>query len=951
MLLLFALIVGSSSVTWGQTTYKLTQVTSVEAGGKYVFEQGGHVMSNSVSSKALQTTNSYNTTGLAGTESYVWTLETADGGFYMKNVSLTSSQYLNNTSSTTVSFGSKNSIWAFNFQTDNTVLIQNKSNDNRYLGYTTSTSYAYKAYATSNMDYSHAINVYKLEVESGGETPTITAPTLSEANNAQLAYGTNVTITNYNNNYVYFYTIDGSTPDCDADLHPIGTSSIYSKGITINSDVTVKVIAADIEGNKSSVTTATYTVIRPTAPILSPAAGIVLVNTVVTISNKDDDYMYFYTDDNSVPTVSNLTATGTTKAFPDNGVNITEATTLKVIAVDENGLLSDVVTAAYTIGTPAQTTIDLRGVTTGLEFSPGDFTSSGSGYQSYEDVTYTGSNQIDYSGWKLDYVMKSNGNLQLKASTGKVTMPTILTDNGFTITVTATTNSVIVSDGSDSNTNELEVSSSSADITIKAGSAYAVISKITITPVVVSNVATPVITLAGGTYTETKTTTITCETEGAAIYYTLDGTEPDANSTAYTLGTSIAINESCTLKAIAIKDNESSAVASAIYVINLPLTTIAQVKALDSGDTFNLDLTGAQIVFFDGSKNLFIRDNTGAILFYSEATNGFSTTLTTGDILSGVVSGTYSPYKNLPEVKNCDITNLTKTSNETVVAKVIEGTTEAVAANLCDLVKIENTEITESSSKYYVGVNSDIQLYDQFDVGYTVTTEEPVDVSGIATVYNTTYELFPRYETDIVYLDNSEEVSVPAKGYITFCSEKALDFTSTDAITVYTAKVVGGKVVMTQIKKVPAETGVILMNASGLGSAVEATNVPFLSEDADDVSDNELVGVLENTLLDYSVGGKFNYVLQQQNGDAEPHFYKAVNGTLRAKRAYLSTTYDVNSAGAPALSIDWGEGTTGINSVERGALSVEGCYTLDGRRVAQPTKGLYIVNGRKVIIK
>ena len=92
-------------------------------------------------------------------------------------------------------------------------------------------------------------------------------------------------------------------------------------------------------------------------------------------------------------------------------------------------------------------------------------------------------------------------------------------------------------------------------------------------------------------------------------------------------------------------------------------------------------------------------------------------------------------------------------------------------------------------------------------------------------------------------------------------------------------------------------------------------------------------------------------MLQQQEGDSEPHFYKAVSGTLRAKRAYLSTTYNVNSAGAPALSIDWGEGTTGINSVERGALSVEGCYTLDGRRVAQLTKGLYIVNGRKVIIK
>ena len=52
------------------------------------------------------------------------------------------------------------------------------------------------------------------------------------------------------------------------------------------------------------------------------------------------------------------------------------------------------------------------------------------------------------------------------------------------------------------------------------------------------------------------------------------------------------------------------------------------------------------------------------------------------------------------------------------------------------------------------------------------------------------------------------------------------------------------------------------------------------------------------------------------------------------------------------LSFD-GEGTTGISTlnVERGTLNDNSYYMLDGRRVAQPTKGLYIVNGKKVIIK
>lgn len=157
--------IAGASPTWGDTTYKLTQVSSVEAGGLYVFEQDGYVMNNTVSSSALQTTNSYKTSGLTGTESYVWTLETATGGFYMKNVSKESSQYLNNSSSTSVSFGSKNSIWSFAF-TDGIVLISNTSNSNRFLGYTTSTSHEYKAYASSNIkSYPHAIKVYKLEEE------------------------------------------------------------------------------------------------------------------------------------------------------------------------------------------------------------------------------------------------------------------------------------------------------------------------------------------------------------------------------------------------------------------------------------------------------------------------------------------------------------------------------------------------------------------------------------------------------------------------------------------------------------------------------------------------------------------------------------------------------------------------------------------------------------------
>lgn len=145
------------------TTYKLVQVTSVSAGGKYVFEQDGYVMSNSISSGSLQTTNSYNTTGLTGTEAYVWTLEVTGnaGRYYMKNVNI--SKYLNNGNSTTMSFeNSKSSIWSFSF--DGTATIRNTSNSDYYLAYTGEPStHVYRAYSSAS--YAHAITVYKLESE------------------------------------------------------------------------------------------------------------------------------------------------------------------------------------------------------------------------------------------------------------------------------------------------------------------------------------------------------------------------------------------------------------------------------------------------------------------------------------------------------------------------------------------------------------------------------------------------------------------------------------------------------------------------------------------------------------------------------------------------------------------------------------------------------------------
>ena len=102
-------------------------------------------------------------------------------------------------------------------------------------------------------------------------------------------------------------------------------------------------------------------------------------------------------------------------------------------------------------------------------------------------------------------------------------------------------------------------------------------------PACLEKVATPVITLAEGTYTEVKTTTITCETEGATIYYTTDGTDPTTSSIQYTIGTNITIGQSMTLKAIAVKeDMENSNIASATYTINIQYTLTVNLEHVNA---------------------------------------------------------------------------------------------------------------------------------------------------------------------------------------------------------------------------------------------------------------------------------------------------------------------------------------------------------------------------------
>ena len=175
----------------------------------------------------------------------------------------------------------------------------------------------------------------------------------------------------------------------------------------------------------------------------------------------------------------------------------------------------------------------------------------------------------------------------------------------------------------------------------------------------------------------------------------------------------------------------------------------------------------------------------------------------------------------------------------------------------------------------------------------------------------------------------------PAKAYTTLTSADNLNFTGIDGLKAYIAtSVSAGSVQMTQVNKVPAGTGLVLVKSSG-----SSFNVPvFDGTGADDVDANKMVGSATSTT---AVAAGAGYIL------SEGVFQPANAGTLPKGKAYLNIAVTARS-----LDLDFGNGeVTSISAITGETKNVGEYYNLAGQRVAQPTKGLYIVNGKKVIMK
>ena len=263
----------------------------------------------------------------------------------------------------------------------------------------------------------------------------------------------------------------------------------------------------------------------------------------------------------------------------------------------------------------------------------------------------------------------------------------------------------------------------------------------------VVEVAAPVFDPAGRVFTGSQIVTLTCATEGAAIYYSINDGE-------YALYEGpITLTATSNIKAYAELNNVQSAVASANYTKRVEVNNIADANALNNKVDFVF--YGDAVVTYQNGKNLWIRDNSGSGLIYGDQVPELAqgVVLEQGweaqkyNFRGGLVPEFQYPYEvqasgNTVTVEPFERETLTNANvNEYVIMKGLS-------------IIAETDTAVDNYQKYYYNAADSMVLYNQFGVQFTLEEGKTYDVVGTVTVYNEKPQLY--------IISVTEHVDVPA---------------------------------------------------------------------------------------------------------------------------------------------------------------------------------------------
>lgn len=315
-------------------------------------------------------------------------------------------------------------------------------------------------------------------------------------------------------------------------------------------------------------------------------------------------------------------------------------------------------------------------------------------------------------------------------------------------------------------------------------------------------VETPVISPSGGYFSSTQSVSITSATDGASIYYTLDGTTPDEASTLYSVA--FDVSATTTVKAKAFKAGyDASGVATEEYVFPEQVSDIAALRAkLGVGGTYQL--TGEAIItFMQSSRNQkVIQDATGGVLIDDNA-GVITSSYAQYDGITGLI-GTLATYGELIQFVPSLDPGAPSSNNNVVTPELVDIPTILANWDMYEskLIKIETLTFADADGSATFANGTNYAVTDANTNAFVVRTgfrdidligtviPATAHVTGVAQRYNTTYQMFPRSAADVD--DNTTAIGdvEVAKVQVSpnpFTSELNFDSNDVQKVTFYNA--------------------------------------------------------------------------------------------------------------------------------------------------------------------
>ena len=438
----------------------------------------------------------------------------------------------------------------------------------------------------------------------------------------------------------------------------------------------------------------------------------------------------------------------------------------------------------------------------------------------------------------------------------------------------------------------------------------------------------PTIDPASTTFSESFVAKISCTDAAAKIYYTLDGKDPNEKSELYTEAGVRIPEATTTLKAVAIKDGKASKVADAVYTYVAPVaptyTYTIWSEDWSSYETGNIPSKGKNATY--------------------ECENGKSAT----KIYNGTNAGGTSPELLISRNNGSltiNVTSLRGYSGTLYFSFLTNNDKFTVTSTTTD-VKIG--EPTKEGEKKYI---------------YTYAITVPEGTEGLnLKITNINPEDGDNMRVDNLSLSaklkdlGTGSFTITPARYGTYYTEDA--FVMPEGVTGYTITDKDGESLTLNAdypanEVVPAKTA-LLLKATEKPATKQEFTYTIVNSDKVAPANNLLHGSVEEDIIEVE-GAKAYYKLANDPEYGLGFYWAEKDGGICINKAHKAILVVMSETLSQMRGFSFESMTTGINNVVANTNNSKNAviYDLNGRRVnsLNAAKGVYIVNGKKVIVK